>query len=221
LAQQGERKVSSEIKDKMIAIQGGASYLQVQHRVLWLREQHPDAQILTDIVQLEPEHGYAVVRATVGIPDGGSATAYGTATAATLSRNKEKYLEWAETRAVGRALAFLGYSTAGAQDLDEDPDDLVDAPMPASPRQQPQRPPMRPQNAPQQPVVAQSVVAPSVDLARKLSAISAERERLKWSRVQLREVVESLNLPVKSTDMTEAQADQLLATLAKLQPVSA
>jgi hypothetical protein len=131
----------SAINDKMITIAGNAQYLQVQHRVLWLREQHPDAQIVTDIVTFDVEHETAVVRATVAIPNGGTATAYGTAQAAKLSRNKEKYLEWAETRAVGRALAFLGYSTAGAQDLDEDPDDLVDAPMPAHPRQQPQRPP--------------------------------------------------------------------------------
>src|SRR4051794_5900287 len=112
----------------MITIAGNAQYLQVQHRVLWLREQHPDAQIVTDIVTFDVEHETAVVRATVAIPNGGTATAYGTAQAAKLSRNKEKFLEWAETRAVGRALAFLGYSTAGAQDLDEDPDDLVDAP---------------------------------------------------------------------------------------------
>jgi hypothetical protein len=81
-------------------------------------------------------------------------------------------------------------------------------------------PATRPQNAPQQPV-AQSVVAPSVDLTRKLSAINGERERLNWTRVQLAEVAESLNLPRHSVEMTEAQADALLAELNKLQPVSA
>lgn len=122
----------SELKDKLITIQGG-QYLQVQHRILWFREDHPDASIVTDLITHDPEQEYALMRAIVTTEGGGQSTAYGSALAGKLSRNKEKYLEFAETRAVGRALAFAGYSTAGAQDLDEG-DEPVDAP--SNPSQQ-------------------------------------------------------------------------------------
>jgi hypothetical protein len=150
-------QVSSEVKDKMINIGGNTQYLQVQHRVLWLRGQvgaAPDAQLVTEIVTLDVERQYAIVKAIVSIPNGGTATAHGSALASDLKQaQRAKFLEFAETRAVGRALAMLGYSTAGAQDLDEDgPDAPVDAPLQANGRQQaPQRPtapnPARPEPA--------------------------------------------------------------------------
>lgn len=201
----------SEVKDKMINIGGGAQYLQVQHRVLWLRGQmdtHPDAQLVTDIVSLDTERQYAVVRATVSIPQGGTATAHGSALASDLKPGQRaKFLEFAETRAVGRALAMLGYSTAGAQDLDEDgPDAPVDAPL----QQTPQRGPQRPTTATAKPA---QLAAGDPELLRKLSAISSYREQLGWSPEQVKELAVSRGLPPKPALFTIEHANELLSAL--------
>jgi hypothetical protein len=198
-----------EIKDKMIAIGGGAKYLQVQHRVLWLRGEmgeHPDAQILTEIISLDVERQYAVVKAIVSIPNGGTATAHGSALASSLpSAQRAKFLEFAETRAVGRALAMLGYSTAGALDLDEDgADEPVDAPMPA--RQNASKP--HPARA-----THPEVIVPSPAVAQKLSAINGAREQLGWTHQAVRELAADMKLPARSTDFTAEQAARLLAAL--------
>jgi hypothetical protein len=56
----------------------------------------------------------AVFRARVAIPGGGSSTGWGHETAADF----EDYLEKAETKALGRALAALGYGTQFCEDFD-------------------------------------------------------------------------------------------------------
>jgi hypothetical protein len=189
--------------DKMINIGGNQQYLQVQHRVLWLRGQvgaAPDAQIVTEIVTLDVERQYAVVKAIVSIPNGGTATAHGSALASDLKRGQgAKFLEFAETRAVGRALAMLGYSTAGAQDLDEDgPDAPVDAPLQANGRQQPA----------QKPTAANGGVSPAA-----LAIISSRREALGWTAEQVRELWTARGLPARLADFDEAQARELVAAL--------
>jgi hypothetical protein len=200
----------TELRDKMISIGGNTKYLQVQHRVLWLRGEmgeHPDAQILTEIITLDVERQYAVVKAIVSIPNGGTATAHGSALASSLpSAQRAKFLEFAETRAVGRALAMLGYSTAGAMDLDEDgADEPVDAPL---------RAPQSRHRSPHAPTAnATQVVVPSRAVAQKLSAIKSAAEQLGWPAGQVRTLALSMGLPERSTDMTEQQAGQLLAAL--------
>jgi hypothetical protein len=96
---------------------GGADYLDVKWRLLWLRTEHPDAEIVTELVQHDPQ--MAIFKATVTVPTGGKATGYGSETASDFP----DFIEKAETKAIGRALNALGY---GAQFGDfQRPEDLA------------------------------------------------------------------------------------------------
>src|SRR6187549_3618745 len=45
---------------------GGGDYLDVKWRLLWLRKEHPDAEIVTELVQHDPQ--MAIFKATVTVP---------------------------------------------------------------------------------------------------------------------------------------------------------
>ena len=119
---------------------GGSDYLDVKWRLLWLRKEHPDAEIVTELVQHDPQ--MAIFKATVTVPTGGKATGYGSETASDFP----DFIEKAETKAIGRALNALGY---GAQFGDAArPDEPPSAP--ARDRQgQPATPMPRPVPLPQ------------------------------------------------------------------------
>jgi len=105
---------------------GGGDYLDVKWRLLWLRKEHPDAEIVTELVQHDPQ--MAIFKATVTVPTGGKATGYGSETASDFP----DFIEKAETKAIGRALNALGY---GAQFGDfQRPEDLVSEGGPERPR---------------------------------------------------------------------------------------
>lgn len=89
-----------------------AEYLDVKWRLVWLRTEHPDARISTEHVQLTDE--LAVFRATIELSEGGSASGYGSQS----SRNFPEFIEAAETKAIGRALAALGFGTQFALEAD-------------------------------------------------------------------------------------------------------
>jgi hypothetical protein len=92
-------------------LDNGEPYLDVKWRLHWLRSEHPDAQIETDLIAAEADS--VVCKATVRLPDGGSASGHASAT-----RTPDMtHIELAETRAIGRALAALGY---GAEYADPD-----------------------------------------------------------------------------------------------------
>jgi len=79
----------------------GSDYLEVKWRLVWMRDQHPDATIETQL--MSHNDNTAVFRALVSIPGGGSATGWGSESAGDF----RDYLEKAETKAIGRALAAL------------------------------------------------------------------------------------------------------------------
>ena len=112
---------------------GGGEYLDVKWRLLWLRKEHPDATIVTDLVQHDPQ--MAIFKATVTLPTGGMATGYGSETASDFP----DFIEKAETKAIGRALNALGY---GAQfgDRAEEPTPMRDA-QPSGPASRAHRSP--------------------------------------------------------------------------------
>lgn len=91
----------------------GKQYLEVKWRLAWLRDIHPDASILTMLVTHTADE--AVFNASVSLPGGGSATGYGAETRTDFG----DYLEKAETKALGRALAALGFGTQFCDDFDE------------------------------------------------------------------------------------------------------
>lgn len=105
----------------------GAEYLEVKWRVVWFREVHPHGSIETELVRFDERE--AVVKAIVTARDGtgrplGSATGYGSEKPGDF----RDYLEKAETKAIGRALANMGFGTQFSVDLDTG-DRVVDAPV--------------------------------------------------------------------------------------------
>ena len=115
---------------QQISLRGqSTAYLAVRWRVAWLRAEHPEARITTEHVVLDERA--AVFRATVEIPGGGAATGYGSET----RDDFPDYIEKAETKAIGRALAALGYGTQFATDFDLEeatpagPAPIADAPV--------------------------------------------------------------------------------------------
>lgn len=108
-----------------LTLVSGKEYLEVKWRLVWLRSEHPDAIIETELVS--HHNNEAVFRALVKLPDGGSATGWG-------SEDRQgfgDYLEKAETKAIGRALAALGYGTQFCSDFDFGANNgrVVDAPV--------------------------------------------------------------------------------------------
>lgn len=92
----------------------GKDYLEVKWRLLWLRTEHPDAVIETELASHIESPPMAVFKARVSIPGGGSATGWGQEEAADFG----DYLEKAETKALGRALAALGFGTQFTEDFE-------------------------------------------------------------------------------------------------------
>jgi hypothetical protein len=107
---------------------GGTDYLDVKWRLLWLRKEHPDAEILTELVQNYPQ--MAIFKATVTVPSGGKATGYGSETASDFP----DFIEKAETKAIGRALNALGYGAQFGES--QRPEDPVPDRAPAQPGRQ-------------------------------------------------------------------------------------
>ena len=87
-------------------------YLEVKWRLVWLREAHPDASISTELHRFDDQQ--AVFKATISVPGGGSATGWGSESPGDF----RDFLEKAETKALGRALAALGYGTQFCPDFE-------------------------------------------------------------------------------------------------------
>ena len=128
---------------------GAADYLPVQWRLVWFRSLCPDGTIETEIVHLDLDReteeetyawnnetrrsekvikrapGFAVCRATVKDGRGGVATGTKSEKAASFG----DFLEKAETGAIGRALAALGYGTQFTGEEFDERHRIVDSPV--------------------------------------------------------------------------------------------
>lgn len=101
----------------------GKQYLQVMWRLVWFREEHPLWNIDTKLEQLTDTH--AVFSAKISDETGAQkASGYGSE----CDKDFRDYIEKAETKAIGRALAMLGYGTQFAPELDEG-ERIVDSPV--------------------------------------------------------------------------------------------
>ena len=133
---------------KIKSRQGLSDYLPVQWRLVWFRQECPHGTIETEELEYDTEkecsieavvwnsekrrsekvvktaRGYARYRAVVTDGKGGRATG----TKAECRANFEDYGEKAETGAIGRALAGLGFGTQFAPELDEE-HRIVDSPV--------------------------------------------------------------------------------------------
>ncbi|HYT33859.1 MAG TPA: hypothetical protein VEL69_02390 [Ktedonobacteraceae bacterium] len=147
----GEQSRSFNPNEHLMQIKnknGASDYLPVQWRLVWFREQCPQGTIETEMVLLDLDreteeetyawnqearrsekvikraNGIAIFRAVVKDGKGGIATG----TKSEKSASFPDFIEKAETGAIGRALAELGYGTQFAPELDEQ-HRLADAPV--------------------------------------------------------------------------------------------
>lgn len=101
-------------------------YMEVKWRLLWLRTEHPEARIHTELHKHEQD--LAIFKAHVILPNGAEATGWGSETA----DDWKDFIEKAETKALGRALAALGFGTQFCEDFDfaqGSEEKVVDAPV--------------------------------------------------------------------------------------------
>jgi len=106
----------------------GKDYLQVAHRLVWFNEASTKFNILTDFLVVNDEQ--TIARATVSVYDeAGSLIKTAQATKRETKKDFSDHTEKAETGAIGRALALMGYGTQFAiADLDEG-NRLADSPV--------------------------------------------------------------------------------------------
>lgn len=109
--------------DHMMKLKG-KDYLQVMWRLVWFREDHPDFGINCTALELGEDH--AIFKAVITDANGVQVSCgHGSES----KRDFGDFLEKAETKAVGRALAMLGYGTQFAADELDEGERIVDSPV--------------------------------------------------------------------------------------------
>ena len=102
----------------------GKDYLEVNQRIIWFREIHPDWSIETEPRELN--ENFAIVKATIK-------NEHGRIMAQAHKREDQKhfadYMEKCETSAIGRALALCGFGTQFCADELDEGQRIVDAPL--------------------------------------------------------------------------------------------
>lgn len=171
----------------------GKPYLQVAHRLVWFREEHPDSSIETKLIEHDAAH--AIFSAEVHDPNGHLiATAHGHESKSDFP----DFIEKAETKAIGRALAMCGYGTQFAPELDEG-ERLADTPTtPAKPAKP----------------VANRTFSATLDQLRQISALA----KAKLGAEKPEDVIPALNekysLGIKSSaELSRTVATTLIKTL--------
>lgn len=106
----------------------GKDYLMVAYRIQWMNEEYPNFEITTEFPLVNDDQTIARAKVTLMNPDG-KVLRTATATKRETKKDFGDHTEKAETAAIGRALAMLGFGTQFAiSDLDEG-DRIVDAPV--------------------------------------------------------------------------------------------
>lgn len=132
-------------KEHMMNLKG-KEYLEVKWRLVWFREDHPTWQI--DTILLSSDDKSALFACKIYDETGRQiSSGHGSESV----RDFADYIEKAETKSIGRALAMLGYGTQFAPELEEG-ERIVDAPVdrkaapkaPAKPQEEPKQNPPKP-----------------------------------------------------------------------------
>lgn len=108
-------------------------YLDVKYRKLWFRLKYPHGKITKRIVKLEND--FAIIESKVYLDRNDAEDSYISCAMAQRWRNEDtsygnKFVESAETAAVGRALADAGFGIQFSEPGEEQDDNPVDAPVP-------------------------------------------------------------------------------------------
>lgn len=103
----------------------GKDYLQVAHRLVWFCEERPDWSLSTEIISVDTIS--CVVKATIKDQEGKTRS---TAHKKEHVEHFEDYIEKAETGAIGRALAMVGFGTQFTGDELDEGKRLADSPLP-------------------------------------------------------------------------------------------
>ena len=104
----------------------GKQYLEVKFRLVWFREDHPDWSIETELLSVTDVSAYA--RATIRDEKG---RIIATSHKFESIQGFPDFIEKAETGAIGRALALIGYGTQFCADELDEGSRIVDAPVAA------------------------------------------------------------------------------------------
>lgn len=118
--------------DHMMQLKG-KDYLQVAWRLVWFREDHPDWGINTEMANYDPAAKHCIFKATICDADGVQKSS---GTGSESAKDFGDYIEKAETKAVGRALAMLGYGTQFCADELDEGERIVDSPIDRTPKAQ-------------------------------------------------------------------------------------
>lgn len=105
----------------------GKDYLQIAHRIVWFREVYPAWGIETEMLESSPTH--AIFKATIKDETG---RIIAQATKVQTEKDFKVFHEKAETGAIGRALALIGFGTQFCADELDEGDQLADAPTVAA-----------------------------------------------------------------------------------------
>lgn len=111
----------------------GKDYLEVKYRLVWFREEHPQWSIETEFLNMDERA--ATARAVVRDETG---RIIATSHKAETAGNFPDFMEKAETGAIGRALALIGFGTQFCADELDEGDRIVDAPVAKKADYQPQ-----------------------------------------------------------------------------------
>ena len=176
----------------------GKDYLQVAHRILWFREDHPLWSIITEVIRGDDKS--TTFKATIITDDGKVlSTAHQTEQLADF----RDHLAKAETAAIGRALAMIGYGTQFAVELDEG-GRIVDSPVPA-----PVRPNIQPQvdNTPR-PGNAQDGLHVTEKQVKRLFAIAYSKG---WNNDEIKDQMHDMFGIGSTSELLVGQYNKLIA----------
>jgi hypothetical protein len=124
-----KRRMPDNLRRYLIRMQGGKMYLPAAYRIVWFRDElGDDWGVRTELVEGGHEAGFATVHAEVLNPEGRViASGHKTEAKADFPAG---WVEKAESGAIARALALLGFGTQFTPELDEDGHRPADSPQP-------------------------------------------------------------------------------------------
>lgn len=108
----------------VLVLKGNKEYLEVKYRLVWFREEKPNWSIETEFVSVGERH--ATAKATIRDESG---RIIATSHKFENSIGFADFLEKAETGAIGRALALIGYGTQFCADEFDEGKRLADSPV--------------------------------------------------------------------------------------------